>query len=292
MARSSSAAAHTSRGSSSKRRRQRSPRTVRGSTHGGSAPSVLFRRVAASVKSPAHSGGRRGNADRRTTRESAARAEPTSSDKAPSATAATIDVPRNRSCPRHRVHDPDHAAPDGQLPRRRHPEQLPDAGALAKDEDGIALACAGRAIDGEKAVARRCSALVHGLHDEQLQSPEGLVLHGGDDGPEDLAERHANTSSTIPTTAASTGTKDASRASAASLEPTRNTRSLGPARTVSTATSTPPRGAFFSSSGWTRSSLCPASPSATTLATTVPTTRPRYKRPPPIPNSPGWGCPP
>src|SRR5205814_840158 len=68
----------------------------------------------------------------------------------------------------HLIHDADDAATDRQLSGGRDPEQLPDAGTLAQDENGVALARAAHAIDGDEAVAGCVSRLVHGLDDEQL----------------------------------------------------------------------------------------------------------------------------
>src|SRR5205823_7328884 len=141
---------------------------------------------------------------------------------------------------RHLVDDADDATADGQLAGQRHAEELADAGPLAQDEDRVALARLHRAIDGEKALPRIGALLVDRLHDEQFQARERRMFLGRDDGPQHLAEDH--TESTMPTMAASTGTKLGSSARAASREPTRKTRSPGPARTVSTATSRPPFG--------------------------------------------------
>src|SRR5947209_736877 len=142
------------------------------------------------------------------------------------------------------VHHADDAALHRELAGSRDPEELADAGALAQDENGVALSCAARPIDGEEGVSGRLAGLVHRLHDEELEPAEGFVLLGGNDGAEDLAERHAPAASldasafgsgpsqakpappldasafgsgpsqakpappTIPTMAASTGTKD------------------------------------------------------------------------------------
>src|SRR5262249_26576734 len=115
------------------------------------------------------------------------------------------------------VHDADDDRADRQLLLL---QDLPDAVALRHDEHRGAGAGLDQ-VDGDERGAGVVLLLVERLHDHELVADVGRVLHGRDDVAGDAAELHVFTWSTMPTMAASTGTKVSSSASAASREPTR-----------------------------------------------------------------------
>src|SRR5690606_9211147 len=87
----------------------------------------------------------------------------------------------------------------------------------------------------------------------------------------------SSTSSTMPTTAASTGTNSTGRAKAASFDAITNPSSSIPAWWVaSTATKGSPAGSRWMSSGWIIRNVTPSSPSTLRVATRLPITRANF----------------
>src|SRR5207302_2032638 len=136
-----------------------------------------------------------------------------------------------RSTAVERVDDPDDDRSDRHL--IADPQDLPDAVALAHHDHAVAGSGLDL-VDREEAGAGVGAVLVERLHQQERAAAVRRVLDGGDHVAEHAAVPHdarsgAWTSSTIPTIVASTGTNQGSSASAASREPTRYTRSPGPA---------------------------------------------------------------
>src|SRR6185312_16141371 len=113
-----------------------------------------------------------------------------------------------------------------------HLQDLAHAVALGEHDDLVADAGLD-VIDGDEARAGVHAVLVDRLHHEQRAARIRRMLHGGPHRGDHAAALHRPMPSTMPTIAASTGTKCGSHASSASREPTRYTRSPGPACTRS-----------------------------------------------------------